>query len=217
MLVFGMAPVATSVATSSEIDLGNPGTLSGHKTFTFDQLDQTPLGGQSLSLNFTFANHQFVRLFTITSSLFDAQISLQTNGTGDLGTLHGTGYLVDHNNDPIPGFGVTGNASGDGLLSLGLFPLLKDKNGTPNTDLSRPLDFFSIHFDLALPVIQDPSIHITGGEFDLISGFDKPFGIGPDLPRDIVSDGGITIVLLAIGLAFIGVAKLRDGRRDFIT
>ena len=89
------------MATSSEVDLGSPGTLSADRTFSFDQLNNIQLVGQSLSLDFTFTNNAFVRLFTITSPLFSAQIDLQTNGTGQLGTLQGIGHLVDINGQPI--------------------------------------------------------------------------------------------------------------------
>jgi hypothetical protein len=195
------------LATSIEIDLGAPGTLAVQKITSFDQLNNAQLGGQSLSLDFTFSSNEFVRLFSITSPLFSAVINLQINGAGQLGFLQGTGHLVDINGQPIPGFGVTGNSSGAGLLSIGLFPLLKDQNGTPNKDLARPLDFFGIDFDLTLPNVNNPSIHITGADFGLFSDPDRVFGIGPDVPRDIVPDNGHTAVLLTFVLCFLGAAK----------
>ena len=211
--VFAIIQIRDCMATSSEVDLGNPGTLSAHRTFSFDQLNNIQFVGQSLSLDFTFTNNEFVRLFTITSPLFSAQIDLQTSGIGQLGILQGTGHLVDINAQPIPGFGVTGNASGDGSLIIGLFPLLKDQNGTPDTSLARPLDFFSIHFDLILPNIQNPSIHVTGGDFGLFSDADRPFGIGPGLPLDIVPDSGGTLVLLSMALGSMVVVKVRCQRK----
>ena len=196
MLVFGMAPVAALLATSSEIDLGTPGTLHVHGKFSFDELNGIQLTGHSLSLDFNFANNEFVRLFSITSSLFSAEIDLHTNGAGQLGVLQGTGHLVDVNGQPIPGFDVTGNSSGDGSLSLGLFPLLKDQNGTPNKDLLKPLDFFGVDFDLSLPNVQNPSIHVTGADFAFFSDVGKPFGVGPGVPHNIVPEGGNTAILL---------------------
>jgi hypothetical protein len=208
------------LATSIEIDLGTSGALGVQKITSFDQLNNVQLVGQSLSLDFSFSNSEFVRLFSITSPLFSVVIGLQTNGAGQLGILQGTGHLVDINGQPIPGFGVTGNSSGDGLLSIGLFPLLKDQNGTPNKDLARPLDFFGVEFDLTLPNVNNPSVHVTGAEFGLFSDPDRVFGIGPDVPRDIVPDNGHTAMLLTFVLCFFGAAKygrmLVRGRRSSI-
>jgi len=218
--MFAVVRTPDCLATSVAIDLGTPPSVVVQKIVSFDQLNNVQLGGQSLSLGFTFSSNEFVRLFSITSPLFSVVIDLQTNGVGQLGFRQGTGHLVDINGQPIPGFGVTGNASGDGSLSIGLFPLLKDQNGTPNKDLARPLDFFGIDFDLTLPNVNDPSVHVTGAEFGLFSDPDRVFGIGPDVPRDIVPDNGHTAVLLTFVLCFLGAAKygrmLVRGRRSSI-
>src|SRR5262249_50692184 len=126
----------------------------------------------------------------------------QTNGSGLLGFLDGTGHLSDINGNPIPGFGITGSASTDsGELFIGLFPLLKDKNGTPNTNLPRPLDFYDVHFDITFPNINNSSIFVTGGQFSLIDASRGGFVINP------VPDGGSTVSLL--GCALLGLAALR--------
>jgi len=86
------------------------------------------------------------------------------------------------------------------LLAAGLLPLLPG-------DLQRPLDFFGIHFDLTLPLDQFASI--TGEQFSLMSEPNYPFGVGPDVPLDIVPDqGGSTLLLLSIGL--LGLLRLRQ-------
>ena len=213
ILAFVVGPVRGALATVSEIDLGSPGTLAIHRKFSFDQLNNTQLVGQSLSLDFTFSDNEFVRLFSITSTLFSTDIKLGTNGSGDVGTLHGTGYLIDQNGEPIPGFGITGEASGNGAINLGLFPLLEDENGTPNNNLPRPLDFFGVHFDLMLPDIEEPWLHITNGQFGLFSQHDTPFGIGPGLPRDIVPDSASSLILLIIAVGFLITAKVHYLRR----
>jgi len=113
--------------------------------------------------------------------------------------LSGTGFLVDQEGNPLQPPQQLGSASGDnGLLAAGLFPLLPG-------DLSRPLDFFGIHFDLTLPV--SPSLSITGEEFLFKSNGNAPFGVGPGVPSDIVPDGGRTAVLLSITLA--GLISMR--------
>jgi hypothetical protein len=196
-------------------DLGAPHTLTNHTSpSSFDTLDGTRLYGQTLSLNVSFLNGEFVRLFNITSWTFDAAIKLQTNGSGLLGFLDGTGYLVDSNGDAIPGYGVTGSASGaDGSFSLGFYPLLKDKDGTHNTDLLRPFDFYGIHYDLTLPDLNDPSIQITLGQLMLSSAPGGVFGIGPGLPRDVVPESGSTVLLLGMaGLLVVFLAGRRRGK-----
>ena len=192
-------------------DLGPPHTITSETSpSSFDALQGRHLNGQTLSLDFSFLNSEFVRIFSVTSWTFDASIKLQTNGSGLLGFLDGTGYLVDINGNAIPGYGVTGSASGsDGSLFLGFFPLLKDKDGTHNTDLLRPFDFYGVHYDLLLPNVSDPSIHVTTGQFTLFSDPNGVFGIGPGLPTDIVPDSGSTLLLLAIAGLAIGLYSMR--------
>jgi len=193
-------------------DLGPPHTITSETSpSSFNALQGTHLGGQSISLDVSFLNNEFVRIFSVTSWTFDASIKLQTNGSGLLGFLDGTGYLVDINGNAIPGYGITGSASGsDGSLILGFFPLLKDKDGTHNTDLLRPFDFYGIHYDLILPNVNDPSIiFVTTGQFTLFSDPGGPFGIGPGLPADIVPDSGSTLFLLGTALLLIVGLKTR--------
>jgi hypothetical protein len=163
-----------------------------------------------LSIDLTISNNEFVRLFTITSPPFHVSITLQTNGTNAHVFLHGTGYLVDSQGMAIPGFGVTGSASGHNLLGIGLFPLLKDENGTPNNDLPKPLDFFGIHFDLTFPDAHKESVRVMGGEFGLFSDPGTVFGIGPGIPRDIVPDSGSTLLLFSVaGFGLLGLHQIR--------
>jgi hypothetical protein len=63
-----------------------------------------------------------------------------------------------------------------------------------------PLDFFGIHFDLTFPDVNNSAIHVTGGEFQLISDPDAEFGVGPGIPVDMVPDSGSTLSLLIVGM-----------------
>jgi hypothetical protein len=208
-LASGLGAVGKVHATPIGIDLGPPHKVTSQRSVPFNALNGTNLYGQALSIDLAFSNNKFVRLFTITSSLFDVSIELQTNGSGTLDVLQGTGYLIDSQGMAIPGFGVTGSASGSDLLGIDLFPLLKDKNGTPNNDLLKPLDFSGIHFDLTFPDINNPSIHVTGGRLKL---FDPTamFGVGPGVPADIVPDGGSTLLLFSgAGFGLFGLRQIR--------
>jgi hypothetical protein len=209
--LLGFAALANAEAVTIPIDMTIPPAITSQvPDVPFQELNGTQLTGQTLPLDFTFSNGEFVRLFTITSFSFEALISLQTNSSNAPGFRGGTGYLIDGQGMAIPGFGITGSAAGNGFLGIALFPLWKDSNGTPNTDLARPLDFYGIHYDLMFPNAQDPSIQVTMGTFSLFSDTGAPFGIGPGVPRDIVPDQGSgTLVLLSIGLLGPILARLR--------
>ena len=185
-----------------KVDLGPSHTVTTQTSpSSFDGLNSTLLNGEALSVDFAFLNDEFVRIFSVTSDPFQVSIKLQTNSLGFVGFLEGSGYLIDINGNPIPGYGITGSASGsDGWMAISLFPLLKDENGTPNDDLLRPFDFYGVHYDLMFPDLQDDSIFITGGDFWLSSP-GGVFGVGPGIARDIVPDSGGTLLLF--GLAFL--------------
>lgn len=209
-VVSGLGAPATIHATPIEIDLGPSHKITSQLSVPFNALNGTHIGGQTLSIDLAFSNNEFVRLFTITSPFFDVFIKLKTNGSGPLDFLQGTGYLIDSQGMTIPGFGVTGSASGNNFLGIGLFPLLKDKNGTPNNDLPRPLDFSAIHFDLMFPDIGNPSVHVTGGQFRLVSDPGAVFGVGPGVPADIVPDGGSTLLLFSVaGFSLFGLQRIK--------
>jgi hypothetical protein len=206
-------------ATSIGIDLGPSRVLTGANPeagpISFNGLNGTSVTG-SISVDFLFTDNEFARIYTATQPLFDALITLQTNGSGLLGFLSGTGYLIDAHGNAIPGFGITGSASGNnGSLSIGLFPLLKDKNGTPNDQLKKPFDFYGVHYDFTFP--SNPSLEVTGGQFLLAgNGTFTPFAIGPgDIPRDItVPDQGSTFLLLMLSLLAVVRYRQKCGNRN---
>ena len=210
LLLFSSLTQATSIG----IDLGPSRVLTGINPTTgpisFDGLNGTPVNG-SVSVDFLFTNSEFVRIYSATQPLFEAQIILQTNGSGFLGFLDGTGYLIDANGNALP-VGVTGSSSGnDASLSIGLFPLLKDKNGTPNDQLNKPFDFYGVHFDFTFP--SNPSFDVTGGEFLLsASGSFSPFAIGPGhIPTNVsVPDHDSTFLLLALGFLSLVMSRQRS-------
>jgi hypothetical protein len=157
------------------LDLGAGGPIG------FSQLDGTPVDG-TLSVDFMFSQHQFVRLYSATDWSFCVMLGLSTTGSGLVGFMEGSGSLLDARGKAIPGYGITGSASSDdGSMHMGLFPLFADDNGAPDTELSRPLDFYGVRFNIIFPEVN-PSIKVTDGQFSLYGG---PIGIGRDVPADI--------------------------------
>jgi len=188
-----LGAIVSAQATTIDLDLGTPPQVTSQVSSSFDALNGTALQSQTLSLDFTFSHGEFVRLFTATSSSFVALLKLQTSSVSQVDFLSGTGFLVDQHGNPMQPPQQLGSASGNnGLLAAGLFPLLPG-------DLSRPLDFFGIHFDLTLPM--SPFVVITGEDFLFQSDGNAPFGVGPGVPADIVPDDGSTALFLAITLA----------------
>lgn len=182
-----LAILATSHAVQGvpvRIDLGAPGRYSTDTMVRFSALNGTALLGQSLSVDFVFTNSQYVRLFTGTTS-FSVLVTLQTNGFGFVGFLHGTGYLTDCLGNALEPPENLGSASSyDGRMLVDLYP-----------QVSRPIDFYGVHFDLIFPT--NPTVVVTGGQFRLFSN-SGPFGIGPSVP-----DTGSTAILLGTG--FLGI------------
>jgi len=180
-------------ATTIQVGLGSSGIFTDLDV-PFSDLNGVSLSGQTLSLDFIFSPGQFVRLFSVTSDL-DVALKLQTNFSGVVGLVSGTGFLSDQQGNPLQSPEILGSASSsNGGLFAGLFPL-DPGTGVPN----RPFDFFGVHFELTLP--NNPSFQITGSDFELLdSGLNGPFGVGPGIPADLVPDAGGTLFLLALGL-----------------
>jgi len=215
ILLILLLSIGTANAIPITVNLGPPvhqTTQTGPHSFV--ELNGTQLAGQTLSLDFSFAGDQFVRISKTTSSAFDVNLAFHTNGSSLLGFLDGTGYLTNINGNPIPGFGITGSASSDsGDLFIGLFPLVKNDNGTPNTDLHRPLDFYDVHFNITLP--DNPSFFITGADVTLFSSSNHPiqgFGIGPFVP-----DSGNTALLFGLAVVVVLAQRAASSRKSFST
>src|SRR6266480_5151163 len=117
-----LGTVGSARATTIDLDLGTPPHVTSKVTHSFAALNGTALQGQTLSLDFTFSNGEFVRLFTVTSNPFVALLKLQTNSSGMVNFLHGTGFLVDQHGNPLDQPLQLGSAAGsNGSLAAGLF------------------------------------------------------------------------------------------------
>lgn len=200
-LCFLLAICSSVRATPITIDIGPSPNITSQVTTAFSDLNGLHLQGQTLSLDFNFANNNFVRLFTVTNPSFDIFIALQTNGSGVVGFLNGTGSLLDQNGIALGPSDSLGSASGDdGSMSAGLFPLLSG-------NFAPPLDFYGVHLDLSLPT--NLPVSIIGAQFQLVStGLPHDvFGVGPGVPTDIVPDSGNTLLLLSSAILILLISR----------
>jgi len=190
MAALSLGAIGSARATTIDLDLGTHPHVTSNVANSFDALNGMGLQGQTLSLDFRFSHGEFVRLFSVTSNPFMALFKLQTNSPGMVNFLHGTGFFVDQQGNPLDQPQGLGSAAGsNGSLGAGLFL---------SGNLQRPLDFFGIHLDLRLPAAS--SISITGEKFLFKSNGNGPFGVGPGVPSDVVPDQGSTLLLLSLAL-----------------
>jgi hypothetical protein len=172
-------------------------------------LDGVPLAGQNISFDIAFINGHFIRAFTRTTNLFiDLRIPLNSvvpyseDFAGQFPA--GSGYFLDQNGNPI------GPASGLSLYFDALNFFLSDiqlvSSLAPNTP--RPLDIYGFHFDFAVPSVPGAEFVEDQMSFPSVVIFSgREFGIGPDIPRDIVPESGDTLALLSIGVVGLLVGK----------
>jgi hypothetical protein len=218
-IIFLLALLADrGFATTIQINLGPPAiyTDANLGPIPFSDLNGTLVNGSSLSINFSFSGHEFVRLFSNTTPLFEVGVTLNTNaGTSPGFVTDPSGYLIDQNGNAIPNAGVTGTAqSSNGTTSVGLFPLLLDSSGTPNPALTFPLDFYGVHFSFNLP--NDRSVTVVGANFTLFGrGSGSQFAVEP-LP-----DSGSAFLLFSIatgmllaGRTFVSVRHAKRPARN---
>lgn len=204
--MLGLAAAGQLHATTIDISLGPPGVLTGINAqlgpISFSDLNGTLVNGSSLSLDFSFTNNEFVRLFSNTTTSFEVGLTLLTDAGTDPGVVvNGTAYLVDQNGNALPGSGITGrSSSSNGSSSIGLFPLLP-----PNSSLTFPLDFYGVHFNFTLP--NDPLVNVTGGDLTFFgAGPNSQFAVGPQVP-----DTGSTWLLFLIGTSgLLAAARMRS-------
>lgn len=208
-------------ATIIPVDFGPPGVH--HGGFEYDYiptagLDNTHLNGQNLSVDFGFGSH-FIRAFTLTTNLgFSLGLTL------DGGYLFppgfpisqqldlGSGYFTNAQGQRVGSatalFGYYGSGSfnrpGNALTSMQIY-------GSLALGLPRPLDLYGLHLDLTLPDIDafitedgNPNgwrrHNTTYVAIDARGPYPRNsiFGVGPNIPADIVRDNGSTFLLFTL-------------------
>jgi len=221
LLILAIATLAITFqakATSITIDLGpsrimekgpDPANIQRLFSATFADLNGLHLTGQSVQLDIAFREDQFIRIFTASPG-FSINLAFTTNaGTfpGFLGVAS-TGSLLDQNANEFGGGALGRAASSDGRIFGGLFPGTLSDGASNGLMDGGPYDAYGIRFDLVLP--NNPGVQITSSQFAFYTeSLLSAFGIGPNIPADIVQlpDSGTTWSLFAVSL--VGLALFR--------
>jgi hypothetical protein len=188
--------LATPIPIEIPIDLKSKSTiLSSHTVFDL-AAPNVQFQGQTIAMDFSFQNGQFIRLFTATK-FFQIDAFLRINNAPLLPPLNftGSGFLEDNQ----------GGALGP-TITLQAFPVTDPGNQIGVDLLLRPLasnavpgDAYGFHLDLTLP--DSPGFGFGSGPAGGVTFDGNIFGIGPGVPHDIVPDGGSTALFLTITLA----------------
>jgi hypothetical protein len=200
VLAASLLPVRLALATPIPIDLGSTGVILGSHTVDL-AAPNVQFQGQTIAMDFSFQNGQFIRLFTATKSFqIDAFLRINSAPLPPL-NFTGSGFLEDNQ----------GGALGP-TITLQAFPVTDPGNQIGVDLLLRPLasnavpgDAYGFHLDLTLP--DSPGFGFGSGPAGGVTFDGNIFGIGPGVPHDIVPDGGSTALFLTIILA--GLVSMR--------
>jgi hypothetical protein len=189
-LVF-LALTSTTHASTIQIDLG-PYQYRVTQALVPFAPGLTNFNGQTMSLDFTFIDSGFIRLYQSRLNSFEIAPWLSVHGIGTLSDVAGTAYTTDANgvrNSAIQIFGfgsVISNNTQDFTFSLGYsFPLFTDSNGTLRNDINYPFDIYGLHIDVTLP--SNPDFTIDNANLFMGGAGTHFFSIGPNLPENVNS------------------------------
>jgi hypothetical protein len=201
VLATSFLPPRVTLATPIPIDLGSTGVMLSSHTVDLEA-PSVQFQGQTIAMDFSFQNGQFIRLFTATKS-FQIDTFLRINNAPLGLNFTGSGFLEDNQ----------GGALGP-TITLQVFPVTDLGSQTGVDLLLRPLasnavpgDAHGFHLDLTLP--DSPGFGFGSGPAGGVTFDGNIFGIGPPpgIPRDIVPDDGSTALFL--GITFAGLVSMR--------
>jgi hypothetical protein len=189
------APFAFAIAIPIQVDLGPTGKVYGSRPADLPA-PSVQFEGQSIAIDFSFLNGEFIRLFTATKNTFQIDAFFRINNA-PLPELKftGSGFLIDNHGAEIgPPVDLVALPVTDLFHEIGVDLLLR-----PLTSNAVPADVYGIHLDLTLP--NSPGFEFGDGPVGGITFGGNVFGIGPgSIPRDIVPDVGSTALFLTITL-----------------
>jgi hypothetical protein len=198
-------------AQTVTLTLPSPGGLVNEIQLPFSKLYGTPLAGQALSLQLNFADENFIRIFSQTlftpgsgGNFFFIDLELKDNTGGYFPVSVIDGYMLDKNGNPImPSSQLFDTGGGPGNTQIYIIP---------GGDLDTPTDFYGVDFEVQLP--NTPSVELTDADFivEVTGSRLANFGIGPNLPTNLVPEIACTAILLLIsGIPIVVLRRLRRG------
>jgi hypothetical protein len=181
-----------AVAIPIQVDLGSQGVFTFSQSISFPE-PAVQFQGQNIQFDFTFQNDEFIRLFTATQ-FFDVDVLLRINNSPSPLLFTGIEYLTDSSGAPL-----------GRPVSIQAFPVTNGINEVIGTDFfaipsigsARPVDIYGIHLSLNLP--NEPAFEFPGGTSGAITFDSDIYGIGPNIPADIVPEPS-TMWLLTLGV-----------------
>jgi len=194
VLATSFLPPRVTLANPIPIDLGSTGVILSSHTVDL-AAPNVQFQGQTIAMDFSFQNGQFIRLFTATKS-FQIDAFLRINNAPLPLNFTGSGFLTDNQGGELgPPIALQAFPVTDLVHQVGVDLLLR-----PLTSNALPGDVFGIHLDLTLP--DSPGFGFGDGPPGGIAFDANIFGIGPPpgIPHDIVPDDGGTALFLAITL-----------------
>jgi len=192
---------SVAVATPLWVDLGPTGVVHNSRTVDL-AAPNVQFDGQTIGIDFSFENGQFIRLFTATNNSFQIDTFFRINNA-PLPALNfaGSGFLTDNHGAELgPAVTLVALPVEQDFHQVGVDLVLR-----PLTSDVVPDDVFGIHLDLTLP--NSPGFGFGDGPPGGVTFDGNIFGIGPGIPRDIVPDDGSTALFLAITLG--GLISMR--------
>jgi hypothetical protein len=200
----------TPIALTVDPAIVDQPRIQGPVKFDFsfgDQLDGLALNGQTVPLDFMFADGILARVLGgtedfATSLDLDISLSIQTNATTFPGFAgeETTGFVLGADRNPLHApldpDRVGRTASRAGRFSAGLFPTI------------RNFDMSGVHYDLVLP---DTGYAVTGGSIRL--SVDRNFSLRFGTPFQLPDDG-VSLAALALMWGAVVVGTLAVRRRQ---
>jgi hypothetical protein len=186
-------------ATTIVVDPGPVGTAQSSYSLSFGDLNDTPLDGRTVSLDFVFDGMKHIEAVPLENTNYRVKLHIGTGPSQSESVPTGTAFLSNEIGDPLfPASDVLTKA--DTMSWAYIF----------DTPLTNGLLHHDVHFNVSLPTIAGQAISFGSLQLEL-SPFvrDKPWLIVGEWTSTPSVPEPATIFLLSLGLAGIAHRKRR--------